>query len=289
MATRFLPFQNNIDKFSFVEHPFSSLPDFRFHYLPKDQANLLDDVYGLLDERRGIITIKGENGIGKTSLALRVKFQLGLAENHIPLYLKMNQKINKGLFWKFLANHCYLPIYQTAWRNRKRIIDYLIDMYGEVYIDLIIDGVEEMNSEVVSAVQELDASIHMGERLVQIILFGTPDIPNFVSSPILEKTMKPMSYLDVQRMIEYRLFVSGSPQLFSNEAIQKIYKLTEGNPRRVVNLCRTCIEVIAERGKQFVDANDIDEIAQIAGYVYPNASQNQRKIDGRPNYGMPKP
>jgi type II secretory pathway predicted ATPase ExeA len=98
-----------------------------------------------------------------------------------------------------------------------------------------------------------------------MVVFGTPKMFDLHCSPVTKQVIKRMNNDDINKMIEFRLQVSGSPQLFSKTAMERIYNLSGGNPRKVVNWCRVILDSIIERGKSFVDASDVDEIVQIRG------------------------
>ena len=262
-------------KIYFSEHPFSPTADYRYLYLSEERSSLLEKVIELAVKRSKAIEIVGESGLGKSTLSKRLEFRLSVLPNHYPLYIKGVTSLKKNDFWKNLSKHCGLPVLQRS--DYTNIFQFLKQNSQKFRLDLIIDDADELNFQLTEDIQKIDLEGHLGQRLVQIILFVKTNSAFSRESQPQKFVIHPLSIEDVRKMIEFRLFVSGVPKIFSEKAIERIYQLSGGNPREVVNWCRAGLDSVRTRGKLFVDASDIDEIEQVLGLS--SVSQFRRNFD----------
>lgn len=248
----------SIDSF---DKPFENVPDYRFLYLSKEEQFFVDKLLELMKIRASHLIITGEAGIGKTILAKMVKWRLSLYPNHFPLYLNADRTIRKVEFWKILANHCGLPKCENPLTNQSKLYSFLYRNSGKFYFDLIVDNAHLLSNQVARSIFELDSFRNMGSKMIQMVLLRTIDVPKDSFGIVPQHySLKPLSLEDVRKMIEYRLYVSGSPQRFSDAAVEKIFNLSRGNPRKILFWCRAGLEQITKSNKSFIDGTEIDLI-----------------------------
>ena len=255
------PLTSAHEKSGIFEKPFEIIPDYRYLYLPTNRIIALDKIMELMESRAKNIVITGESGSGKTTLARRIEFKLNLCHNHYPLFIDVNNNLHSVEFWKMLVKHFNLRISEKPEKNQKTILDFLEQNSGIVNLDLIIDNTELTNYDLETTLIELDDFRYNGIRLFHEILFMTiQEDPTKSNNSYPKFRLERFDFSETRKMIEYRLFISGSPQLFSEKAIERIFEFTQGNPREVVNLCRESLDYLSRNGYTFIDEIDIEKI-----------------------------
>ncbi len=259
------------EKLGIYEKPFEINPDYRFQYLPTKQFNILFKIMKIIESKDvSTFIIWGESGSGKTSLARRIEFKLSLCRHHYPLIINIERNLDNGKFWKMLIKYFNLEISEKLENNKKTLLDFLNANTETVNFDLIIDDAELLNREVRKSLIDLDSWENNGKRLLQIMLFmTTKEDPKNIGYPLPNFRLEPFDFYETRKMIEYRLFICGSPQLFTERAIERIFEVTKGSPRRVLYWCRECLEYISQTGKPFIDEIEIEKIQQVMLF-YPN-------------------
>ena len=83
-------------------------------------------------------------------------------------------------------------------------------------------------------------------KLLQLIIFGQPEMgkmihkyPNFEDRISFDFEIGPINLEDMKGMIDHRIQITGgvAGSWFTEEAILKIHKNTQGYPRKITQLC----------------------------------------------------
>jgi hypothetical protein len=110
---------------------------------------------------------------------------------------------------------------------------------------IILDEAQHLSVDALEEVRLLTNFEHKGQKLLQIILAGQPQLQHVLQSPALTQLTQrigfncqllPLDYPETKSYIERRLAVAGSVQpLFTEQAIKQIFVYSRGIPR-VINL-----------------------------------------------------
>ncbi|MGC3973874.1 MAG: AAA family ATPase [Nitrospira sp.] len=230
--------------------PFSLLPDSEFLYLGathRTAYSLLE--YGLLTEAPFMV-LTGDPGTGKTSLLHRLiadncdLYSIGFLSNArydvdyllpwILLALGLNSKQldpveAQHLFTKFLA--------EQALRKRRVV--------------LIMDEAQNLGVKLLEELRLLSNLNREKSLQLQIILSGQPDLQSllrrvnmtqFAQRVVVDYHIQPFTEAEVAQYIHHRIQLSGSPKpLFSPEACVLAYRLSQGNPRLINQVCEMAL------------------------------------------------
>ncbi|MCC9002723.1 MAG: AAA family ATPase [Candidatus Competibacter sp.] len=230
--------------------PFSLLPDSDFLYLGSTHRtaySLLE--YGLLTEAPFMV-LTGDPGTGKTSLLHRLiadnrdTYSIGFLSNArydveyllpwILLALGLNTKQldpveAQHLFAKFLA--------EQAIRKRRVV--------------LIMDEAQNLGVKLLEELRLLSNLNQEKTLQLQIILSGQPDLQTllrrvdmtqFAQRVVVDYHIQPFTEDEVAQYIHHRIQLSGSSRpLFTPEACALTYRLSQGNPRLINQVCEMAL------------------------------------------------
>ena len=227
--------------------PFENVPDPRFLYLsPKHEEALMRLLYAA-NGQKGAAMLTGGIGCGKTLLS-RVLVQR-LTEGKFKVALISNPSLPPVSFLREI-------LYQLGIKTTYRLkIDLLHLLNNEILNNLekgkdtilVIDEAHMIiANKSISEEIRLLLNFQLDDRfLLTLILIGQPELKKGISEiPQLEQriaikyNLKPLNPLETEEYIQFRMKTAGlSKNIFTHEAISKIYEYSKGIPRKINNIC----------------------------------------------------
>jgi general secretion pathway protein A len=254
--------------FGLQKNPFTINPDPTYLCLtPQLEATLADLQDGLL-RRRGLMVLTGEAGTGKTTLV-----------NHLLQWLDhqrartafiFNSHVDSAQLFDFILADFEVPI--TPQMNANPLLafnEWLLGRYraGELVV-LIVDEAQGLPRQVLEEIRLLSNMETPGEKLLQILLVGQPELETKLKRPDLRQLQQrielrcktaPLTLKETRSYIESRLHTAGTRnpgEIFSADAIETVHNYSRGIPRVVNLLCENAlIDAFAERQRKVVAAN----------------------------------
>lgn len=234
--------------FGFKEAPFSIAPDPRYLYMTAQHRDALAHlVYGLNSEG-GCILLTGEVGTGKTTICRCLLEQIPEQAN---VALVMNPKLNEIELLETICDELKIS-YPDADNSVKtytdRIYEFLIksNRNNEKTV-LIIDEAQNLDSKVLEQLRLLTNLETDQRKLLQIIILGQPELLDILARKEMRQLaqritarfhLQPLSREEVKAYVSHRLAVAGQNiQLFPENSIKLLYKLSNGVPRLINILC----------------------------------------------------
>ena len=131
---------------------------------------------------------------------------------------------------------------------------------------ILIDEAQLIEDELTFEEVRLLLNFQLNDRfLLTLVLVGQPElgervrnIPQLDQRIAIQCYLGPMTLEDTREYIMHRLKVAGAKHpLFTDGAIRQVFEYTEGVPRRINNLCDTCLLVgfsrnLSEVGEEVV-------------------------------------
>jgi type II secretory pathway predicted ATPase ExeA len=139
---------------------------------------------------------------------------------------------------------------------------------------LIIDEAQGLSPNVLEEIRLLSNFESNTAKQLQIVLTGQPELRDVLNNPDLRQlkqrvalrcVIKPLPNVEeTDRYITSRLLVSGAARtdLFCQEAIDYIYRCTEGIPRNINNLCDNALLAGYAAGEMTINRSVIEEVAE---------------------------
>ena len=243
--------------FGLRTEPFSLTPDPAFFYLSPDHAESLAGLKIGLENRRGLMLMIAEVGMGKTTLLYSMLDQLD-PQVHTA-YLSNTRLSFDDLLRQALGD------FGQACPSRDRV-DLLNALNAFLHerasvgetAALIIDEAQNLDEETFEDLRLLSNYETYTDKLLQIVLVGQPELDVKLARPSLRQVtervavrchINPLTQEESLRYLEHRLRVAGgSTALFTPTALRLLTWKARGIPRRLNILCHSAMLFAYGRG-----------------------------------------
>jgi type II secretory pathway predicted ATPase ExeA len=235
------------DFYGLQEKPFSKTPDPRYLYLSRGHREALARLQYVVEERE-LALLTGEIGCGKTTLSRALMDAMGDACHFCFI---VNPRLNAAEFLRAVARCLGVEAPSTAKDELLREITaelYRFHQAGRCPV-LVIDEAQMIpDREIFDEIRLLTNFQLDDSNLLSVIIMGQPELRRMLAAAVYEPFRQRialnyhLSPLDLEETLEYLDFrvsvAGGSPGLFSLDAVQRIYELSGGVPRKI-NLIAT--------------------------------------------------
>lgn len=237
--------------YNFREKPFNTTPDSRFFFPSPKHTEALNSLIYAINEKKGFVVITGEIGAGKTTVSRTL---LSKIDNNTKIALITNTHLTcKELISSILDD---LEV-EYAQGSKSKLIaqlnEYLIaQLYQNINVVLIIDEAQNLSPKVLEEVRMLSNLETETEKLIQIILIGQPQLKRKLEMPSLLQFRQrisvhyhlfPLNEEEAKNYILHRLGLvsDNGNDIFTEEAIQAVFRHSKGVPRVINFLCDSAL------------------------------------------------
>lgn len=250
--------------YGFKEKPFNVTSDPAFFYLSQRHKEALACMSYGIQQRKGIITITGEIGTGKTTLCRTLLNQL---DKSIKTALILNPCFSEVQLLELIIQDFGI---QLKKRNRLAIVNELNKfLLNESLLGnnaaIIIDEAQNLTVRQLEQIRLLSNLETDKEKLLQIILVGQPELREKLSLRCLRQIrqrimvdyhIEPLGTDEIKEYVRHRLNIATCNVLtgirqeqfavdaadekrieFSGEALKEISRFSRGTPRLINLLC----------------------------------------------------
>lgn len=261
----------NLDK-----EPFSTSPDPEFFYRSREHNTALQRLEITIRLRRGLSLILGDVGTGKTTLS-RTLFQSFLGEEDkfiFKMILDPNYKTEYQFLTSLAKTFGVLPDFRSTIDIQESIEKYLFKKGVEENktIILLVDEGQKLTQPFLEILRTLLNYETNEYKLLQLVILSQMEIlprikkiHNFLDRVSLKYIINPLDIRETKEMIEFRLRQAGynsQRNLFTDEAVEKIYNFSQGYPRKISLLCHNALERLVMYDKDVVDENIVGSLLE---------------------------
>jgi len=263
--------------------PFDIIPDPDFLYPTKSHREALSSmVYGI-KEKKGLISITGEVGTGKTTLIYSLLKNISNRINTVFVYhtnISFEQLLKKILIELNIAFSDTDKISLL-----QKLNDYLIDKYniGEITV-IIIDEAQNLQDSVLEELRMLSNLETSRSKLLQIVLVGQPELETKLNTTNLRQLKQrisirqqvlPLTFKESKEYILHRLQIAGgSLRIFSGSALDRICTYSNGIPRTINVLCDNALLIGYSKSAKKIGLEIIDEVISDMEGIIPPQKEN---------------
>lgn len=232
-----------LEHFGLREAPFKITPHTEFFFAGANRGETLEALIYAITSGEGIVKVTGEVGAGKTMLC-RVLMER-LPKSVETIYFAI-PSLSPDELLATIANDLGVS---TDGVNITKVIralqSRLIEIYGSgKRVVALIDEAHAMPVETLDQIRLLSNLETSQEKLMQIVLFGQPELDQHLSLPSIRQlkerithgfTLLPLPAQDIKDYLNFRLRAAGyrGPDLFSADALKLITEASEGLTRRI--------------------------------------------------------
>lgn len=254
--------------YRFDKSPFKLTPDTHFfcHLRPHEEA--FKTLLISLENEEGFIKITGPVGTGKTMICRQLmshlddQFIVAYIPNPALPIIDLYKLIISELKGELVQQADHASVFQTL---NALLID--LKKQGKKAI-LLIDESQTMSDEGLESVRLLTNLETETGRLLQIVLFGQPELDTRLEAPhllqlkqriLFSYRLTPLSKSEFLDYVSHRVIKAGYSyhQLFDKASLDAIYKASGGVPRVINILCHKALIASYANGNRNVTKKNV--------------------------------
>jgi len=232
-----------LEHFGLKEPPFRITPHTDFFFTGAERGATLEAlIYAVLHDE-GIVKVSGEVGSGKTMLCRVLMERL---PSHVDTIYLATPSLARDEILEAIGDELGLALSgkRTAVALRE-LQEHLIGRYGEGRrVVILIDEAHAMPGETLEEVRLLSNLESSRHKLLQIVLFGQPELDVTLAQPGLRPLrdrvthafrMRPLSRPEAARYVSFRMRAAGyrGPEVFTPRATALLQSASGGLTRRL--------------------------------------------------------
>jgi MSHA biogenesis protein MshM len=232
-----------LEHFGLKEPPFRITPHTDFFFTGADRGATLEAlIYAVLHDE-GIVKVSGEVGSGKTMLC---RVLIERLPSHVDTLYLATPSLARDEILEAIGDELGLALSgkRTAVALRE-LQEHLIGRYGQGRrVVILIDEAHAMPEETLEEVRLLSNLESNRHKLLQIVLFGQPELDATLAQPSLRQLrdrvthafrMRPLSKAEAARYLSFRMRAAGyrGPEVFAPGAVGRIAGASGGLTRRI--------------------------------------------------------
>ena len=233
-----------LDYFGLQKQPFGITPDTSLFFKGAERGEILGAILYALNSGEGIIKVVGEVGSGKTMLSRMLTKKS--ADNAVFIFL-LNPSIQAEQVLYAIAYDLGLEVdvNNQAIQVLHVLQQKLLELYDEgKKVVLVIDEAQQMPLATLEEIRLLSNLETETEKLLQIIMFGQPELDKHIDSPSVRQLreritysfyLSPLTWNLAETYLSFRLEKAGHQgrDIFKQSAIKHLTKSANGTLRRL--------------------------------------------------------
>ncbi len=232
------------DYFGLNQPPFRITPDTSLFFPGGNRGAILEALIYAVINGEGIVKVVGEVGTGKTMLSRMLEHEL---DDSIEIVYLANPSISADQIPNAIAFELRLDVATSE--NRLQVMNdlqqYLVQRHAEnKQVVVFVEEAQSMSIETLEEIRLLSNLETNKHKLLQIVLFGQPELDEMISKPEIRQLKERITYSfqlspfqtpDIREYINSRLRSCGyrGADAFSSGAIKDIAHYSKGLLRRI--------------------------------------------------------
>jgi general secretion pathway protein A len=254
------------------ELPFALTPDPRFIYFTPSHTEVMANLHYGIESGKGLIVVTGEVGTGKTTI---LRWMMQRLDRTVLVAYIFNPRLSVTEFYQHLASLLDVQKWETKPELLMSLGQALDSRHSRgLRTVLIIDEAQGLSPAVLEEIRLLSNFESDTAKQLQIVLTGQPELRNVLNYPDLRQLKQRValrcvikalpSVEETDRYITSRLLASGAErtEIFSAEAVDYIYRCTEGIPRNINNHCDNALLAGYAAGELTIGRSIVEEVAE---------------------------
>jgi general secretion pathway protein A len=254
------------------ELPFALTPDPRFIYFTPSHTEVMANLHYGIESGKGLIVVSGEVGTGKTTI---LRWMMQRLDRTVLVAYIFNPRLSVPEFYQHIATLLEIQ----KWETKSELLMELGRSMESRHVRglrtvLIIDEAQGLSPHVLEEIRLLSNFESDNAKHLQIVLTGQPELRDVLNNPDLRQLKQRIALRcaikalpnvqETERYITSRLLVAGAQRtdIFSHDAIDYIFRCSEGIPRSINNLCDNSMLAGYAAGDLVIRASIIEDVAE---------------------------
>ena len=260
--------------FQLKETPFNVTADPGFFYASEQHRQAYSHLKYGIDQRKGIIALTGEVGTGKTTLCRQLLRSL---DGSYQTALILNPSLSGAQLLRVIIKDFGIDDSSVDKCDLLAALNsFLLQQSNNgCNVILVIDEAQNLGVQELEQVRLLSNLETEKQKLLQIVLMGQPELDEKLSLNSLRQLnqriavrfrLLPLNQQDIAGYIHHRLRTAAVDSrvlpVFTDQAVKRIYELTEGTPRLINLLCDRALLAGFVNGRYSIDEDLVQMSAE---------------------------
>jgi len=254
------------------ELPFALTPDPRFIYFTPSHTEVMANLHYGIESGKGLVVVTGEVGTGKTTI---LRWMMQRLDRTILVAYIFNPRLSVPEFYQHVAALLDVQKWETKPELLMELGRNLESRHARgLRTVLIVDEAQGLSPHVLEEIRLLSNFESDTAKQLQIVLTGQPELREVLNDPNLRQlkqrialrcVIKPLPNVEeTERYIISRLLVAGAEQttIFSPDAVDYIFRCSDGIPRSINNLCDNALLAGYAAGEPVIGSSIIEDVAE---------------------------
>lgn len=251
------------------EKPFSKTPDPRFLYLSGSHREALARLQYVVEERE-MALLTGEIGCGKTTISRALMDTMGESYRFCFVF---NPRLTALEFLRVVARDLGVEVPAVKKDDLLQEITEVLYRFHQrgVCPVIVVDEAQLIPERDIFDEIRLLTNFQLDDRnLLSVIVMGQPELRTIIGAPKYEPFrqrialnfhLRPLNLEETLEYLDFRLETAGgTPGLFAPDAVQRIYELSGGVPRRINVIATNALLEGFGRDAAWIDACIIESL-----------------------------
>ncbi len=254
------------------ELPFALTPDPRFIYFTPSHTEVMANLHYGIESGKGLVVVTGEVGTGKTTI---LRWMMQRLDRTVLVAYIFNPRLSVPEFYQHVAALLDVQKWETKSALLMELGRSLESRHARgLRTVLIIDEAQGLSAHLLEEIRLLSNFESDTAKQLQIVLTGQPELREVLNDPDLRQlkqrialrcVIKPLPNVEeTERYITSRLLVAGAERtaIFSPDAIDYIFRCSDGIPRSINNLCDNALLTGYAAGEPVIGSSIIEDVAE---------------------------
>jgi general secretion pathway protein A len=226
--------------------------------------------YGI-EAGKGLVVVTGEVGTGKTTI---LRWMMERLDRTVLVAYIFNPRLSVPEFYQHVATLLDVQKWETKSELLLELGRALESRHSRgLRTVLIVDEAQGLSPHVLEEIRLLSNFESNTAKQLQIVLTGQPELREVLNNPDLRQlkqrialrcVFKPLPNVEeTDRYITSRLLVAGAERtdVFTSEAVDYIFRCSDGIPRNINNLCDNALLAGYAAGETTIGRTIIEDVA----------------------------
>jgi type II secretory pathway predicted ATPase ExeA len=248
--------------FGLTAAPFSAAPNPQTYFAAGSAEQARGAIARCLLQAEGVAMLVGAAGLGKTTLLGVLAQQL--FESCDLAVLSAGHLTTRRSLLQAILYELQMPCVERDEGDMRLALLDRLSLADAAPLVILCDEAHTLPQRLLEELRLLNNVVRNGVSKVRLLLVGNPSLDERLAHPKLETLQQRIStrcYLHAWNRAETREFVrsriyhaGGVPeQIFNNDALEAIYRATDGIPRLVTQIGSHALCLAAEQGRRSLD------------------------------------